>query len=222
MLNKLTLYVSVFVPLMGAMSACTSDSEATDAIDQGHGVTFTAREASRSTLISNSNITDNAFAVYGDMVLTSSASTATPTVAFDATRVTCTDGKWSYDNQQYWFPSHTYSFVALYPADANVSDINYQNSRLSFTYTYPDEYTQATDLLVANHRRRYTSSGTATPVAFDFRHLMARLDFVANVDPAIGNGSVTIHSISLRNVYTQATYTVLPAPTASQTDDWTT
>lgn len=223
MFNKLTLYVSVFVPFMGAMSACTSDSEPADAVEQGIGVTFTAREASRTALISNSTITANTFAVYGDMVLTSSASTATPTVVFDNTEVKYADGKWGYTDTQYWFPSHTYSFVALYPAaDANVSDINYQNSQLSFTYTYPTEYSDATDLLIANHRRRYTTTGTATPVAFDFRHLMARLDFVANVDPAIGTGSVTIHSLALRNVNTKATYTVLPATTTSQTDDYTT
>lgn len=228
MLNKLTLYLCAIVPLTGALSACSSDNVSADIPEQGFGVTFTAREASRATLTSDLNITDNTFVVYGDMVQTSTP-TATPTTVFDATPVTYADGKWSYANLQYWFPSHTYSFVALHPAaDNNVSDINYQNSQLSFTYTYPDDYTQATDLLVANHRRRYSDnrtdngSGTINPVEFNFRHLMARLDFVANVDPAIGNGSVTIHSISLRNVNTQATYTVLPATTTSQTDDFTT
>lgn len=212
MFNKFTLYVSVLVPLAGAMSACDSESSTTDIIEQGTGVTFTAREASRTTLISNSTISQNSFAVYGDMVPTASASTDAPTVVFDGNEVIYGNGAWSYANPQYWFPGHIYSFVALYPATYNnVSDLIYQDSRLSFTYTQPDDYTRAIDLLIANHRRRYTAAGNGSTVAFDFRHLMSRLDFVANVDPSIGTGSVTIDSITLRGVNTKAIFSIIPA-----------
>lgn len=233
MLNKLTLYLCAIVPLTGALSACSSDNVSADIPEQGFGVTFTAREASRATLTSDLNITDNTFVVYGDMVQTSTP-TATPTTVFDATPVTYADGKWSYANLQYWFPSHTYSFVALHPAaDNNVSDINYQNSQLSFTYTYPDDYTQATDLLVANHRRRYsdnrtdngsgTITGTINPVEFNFRHLMARINFTGNVNAAL-TSNVTFHSITISGLYGKSTYTVTPASvsqTATLTDDYT-
>ncbi|MDE6370696.1 MAG: fimbrillin family protein [Duncaniella sp.] len=199
---------------MGALCACTSESDTNPSEGLNACVTFTAAEVARTSLIYNSNITGDAFAVYGDMVRTDIAG-ATSSATFTGTKVSHNGSAWVYDDARYWIPSNTYTFAALYPfAAPGLADISYQNSTLSFTYNYPTDYTDASDLLVSAHRRIYEKSETeqAAPVAFPFSHIMARLDFVANVSPAIGNGSVTIRRITMSGVSVQGQYTITPAP----------
>lgn len=207
---------------IGALAACTSSPETEDL--QSAQVQFRASEISRSSLTTIETIKESPFAVYGDMVSTSKAS-ATPTVVFNGTEVKYTDGAWSYSDPQYWFPGQTYSFVAIHPATpANIDGTpNYENNKLSFQYTYPESYGNAQDILVAAHRRKY-APGNPHAVAFNFAHIFARLNFVAKIDPALGEGNtVTITRLALRNVFDKATYSITPSPIASgtsETDDF--
>lgn len=209
---------------IGTLASCTSSSH-DDELQSNLEMKFEARQSSRASLVTKTNITDNDFSVFGDMVK-SATPTATPRIVFDATEVSYTDGQWKYANTEYWFPDYTYSFVALYPAynqddeNSNVTNLTYENNRLAFTYTQPADYKQATDILTATHRRRY-QAGNPHSVAFNFDHTMARLNFTAIVDQTIAAGMV-IDRFSLTNIRTQATYEITPAAlgTLTETDDY--
>lgn len=203
---------SVFAAaVIGGLAACTSSHETEEL--QSAQVQFRASEISRSSLTTIETLRANgsSFAVYGDMVSTSNAA-ATSTVVFNGTEVKYADGAWSYSDPQYWFPGQTYSFVALHPATfTGLGETpNYENNNLSFQYTYPESYDYAQDILVAAHRRKYTP-GNPHAVAFDFGHIMARLNFVAKVDPNV-QGEFVIDRMSLHNVSNSATFTVSPSP----------
>lgn len=203
---------------IGGLVACTSSNETEEL--QSAQVQFRASEISRSSLTTIETIKESPFAVYGDMVSTSNAA-ATPTVVFNGTEVKYTDGAWSYSDPQYWFPGQTYSFVAIHPATpANIDGTpNYENNKLSFQYTYPESYGNAQDILVAAHRRKYTP-GNPHSVAFEFKHIFARINFVAKVDPT-SQSSIVIESLALVNISKQATYSVKPAATTNETSDFT-
>lgn len=212
-------YLLMAVASTGLLAACTSGSTVGDDPAEECAVKFEAREASRASVITNSTLTDNAFAVYGDIVRTSGG--ASPRQIFDGTQVTHTADGWSYGTPQYWFPGYSYSFVAVCPVPGqNISDLNYENNRLAFTYS-PSGYQDASDVLIATHRRRYTEGNSST-VAFKFRHTLSRLNFVAQVDPD-SEDDVMIERLALNDVVTGASYEIIPASisSGSETDDYT-
>ncbi len=219
MLNKLTYYTCVVGTLL-TLAACVSGSSNNDEPQSDIEVKFLATESTRSSLVNNTTIHNESFAVYGDMKL--SSSTELPTVIFNGTEISYNNGAWSYADIQYWRPLHTYSFVAIHPypsLNSNISDINFDHSTLSFTYTYPADYSQAKDILTATHRRNFSES-TLHPVAFDFSHILARLNFVVSVDPSLG-AAVSIKHISLRNIGNTASYSIAPAVLQSgETNDY--
>lgn len=195
---------------------CAASSE-TDEPTTGAEMRFTAGEASRSSLVTNDNL--KSFAVYGNMISTSTPGTRT--TVFDNTPVTLADGAWTYEDTQYWFPGQTYSFAAVhFPTTDNISNLTYSDDKLTFRYTAPADYTKTDDILTAAHRRIYQAP--ATPVALSFGHIMARINFVASVDPSIPNVDITIHKIVISGVATRANYTLQAAPIAAnskQTSD---
>ena len=204
-------------------TACSSTESVDESLNDGVTVKFTARTTdSRATIIDNTTNKLTTFKVYGDMVPTASASTANPIIVFNGTDVNFseTDNAWKYDNLQYWFPNHTHSFVSFYaPNLDNISNLAYAGGKLTFNYTAPTDYKDIPDILTSVHRRQYEKS--ATPVSFNFGHAMARINFVAKVDPTIPNQTITINRISIKNIASRATYSLQPAPITSgkQTSD---
>lgn len=219
-MTKYLDYAILSVAFLAILPSCTSTSSEPDEPGSANELKFAVVEDTRASLVTNTTIRNESFAVYGDMKLTSSSDT--PTVIFDGTEVAYNNGSWGYANVQYWFPLHTYSFVALHPYSAlqtNISDINFGSSNLSFTYNYPDNYSDAVDLLTATHRRSYTT-GAGHAVAFDFSHIMARLNFVIKIDQSLGS-SVKITHLSLKNIGQSASYSISPAVLQSgETNDY--
>lgn len=144
------------------------------------------------------------FAVYGDM---------NNVVLFNGTEVSHGSSGWTYSNTQYWFEGE-YSFVAIHPAKAN-SNLEYSDGKLSLRYTSPYQYE---DIMTATHRRVYTS-GSVTPVYFEFNHIFSRINFIAKVDPT-SQSQFKITRLALKNVATQASFEITPASTTSQTKDF--
>lgn len=216
MMFKKLLYSTFAVIAFGVVCACTSTTETDE--PAANEMTFTATQASRSSLVTDESLTD--FVVYANMVSSNKPSSLTP--VFEGTTVSKTADGWAYDNTQYWFPGQTYSFAAVHFSNTeNISNLTYSDDKLSFRYTAPTDYSQADDILAAAHRRKYTS-GPTTPVALNLGHIMARVNFVANVDAAVPDAVVTIHNIELSGVASRATYTLQPAALLSgstQTND---
>ena len=208
-------------------TACSSTESVDETLNDGVTVKFTARTTdSRANYITTNTLIKNSpFLVYGDMVPTASASTATPSIVFSGTSVTCdkSTNTWQYANPQYWFPGHTHSFVAVHPGNTTeLSNFQYQNGTLSFTYTLPENYKAAHDLITATHRRNYTlGAETTAPVAFQFNHALSRINFYAQVKNS-QETPIVIDQLTLQNVHTSATYTISPASIVSgiSTDDF--
>ena len=214
-------YIIILIALCGLMPSCTSDTPAES--DEGAEVTFATAELSRAVAMSSLNTEGFSFAIYGDMKFMNSDQ---PVNVFGGNAVTYRSGKWTYNDTQYWFPKHEHSFVAVYPAVTDgMSDAEYAASRLSFTYTLPETYSEASDLMVATHRRQYqydgNSSSLALPVNLQFQHIMSRINFKVTNDKAADIVRVT--EIKLDGLNRTGSFTIIPAqllPGSRQTDDY--
>ncbi|MDE6480516.1 MAG: fimbrillin family protein [Muribaculaceae bacterium] len=167
--------------------------------------------STRGSVTTSDNIytEGNAFAIYGDMTDSSKS-----IVLFNGDDVTYDNSnQWTYSNPRYWFADYEYSFVAMYPKTIpGLKDLNYENNRLAFSYTLPSNYSDATDILIAGHRRYYDSSSSdPTSVELSFGHIMTRLNFVAKIDAIAKDLGIEIKKISIKGVASNATYEVLPA-----------
>ncbi|MDE6283636.1 MAG: fimbrillin family protein [Muribaculaceae bacterium] len=212
-------YIIILIALCGLMTSCTSDTTAEPDAGAEVEVTFVTADPSRAVALSGINTEGSTFAIYGDMKFMNSDR---PVNVFGGNAVTYRSGKWTYEDTQYWFPQHEHSFIAMHPAGATgLSETEYSNSQLSFTYTLPDNFEDARDLLVATHRRMYSGmSSSANPVMLRFWHIMSRINFMMNCYEPADKISV---SIELQGVNKTGTFSIIPAPLSSggeQTNDY--
>ncbi|MDE7349936.1 MAG: fimbrillin family protein [Muribaculaceae bacterium] len=171
------------------------------------------------------NIYNNTFAVFGDMTSLDSSYDVKNLVIFNGDEVKHDGTQWAYSNPRYWFTNYEYSFVALYPKTFTglAADLSYENNRLAFSYTLPSDYTQATDILIAGHRRKAATSNVDKKVELGFGHIMSRLNFVAKVEYTGQNSGIEIKSITIKGIASKGTYTALPATIStgySETSDF--
>lgn len=221
---KLT-YLFILSAVACLLSSCTSDAPDSD-FGKKAEISFAVSDRTRAV---TTDITE--FAVYGDMKLAAN-NTATPTVIFNKTKVEYTGTRWYYPNVQYWFPQHEHSFVAVSPSlvlEAD-PDIQYLNSKLSFSYGFPTSANGAflnpdivPDIVVATHRRLYNPTDINLSTVFGFSHIMSLVNFAPALDD---NGMdkddyILFHKMELSGVNTKARFDILPAPRLSgnQTDD---
>lgn len=214
MYHKLKYLYCLPILVACLMSSCNSDMLDSEDVDMGTELSFDIKDLSRASVTREFN----QFAVYGDTKFKD----YDPTVVFDKTIVRYQNNKWSYDGTQYWFPKHLYSFVAIYPdAATGMTEPVYLNSQLSFTYTLPDDYKSAADLMVATHRRFYDTSSSTSSVKLSFGHILSRINFLLKNDGAADIVRVT--KIELEGVNRTGSFSITPASLSSgsqQTDDY--
>ncbi|MDE7475371.1 MAG: fimbrillin family protein, partial [Duncaniella sp.] len=180
MIDNLKYFACCAYALAAMMVSCSSaDSEPQCAGSEE--LVFVTAEPSRAAVTTTANLTAKPFTVYGDVCLANGEGSLTELM--NGRQATFTSGKWNYGTTLYWFPNHIHSFVALHPIEAinktrTVTDVNYDDGRLSFSYTHPSDYKNASDLLIATHRRRYDQElgKTVEPVSFTFEHILSVLD----------------------------------------------
>ncbi len=187
---------------------------------------FSVESGSRAAVMSGDNLTDYPFAVYSDMVSMDGTPESSFITVHDATVVSYSpsERKWAYDNTQYWFSGYQYSFVAYHPAGAPwLSGIRYSKNHLQFTYSQPDDYKDACDVLIATHRRNYTG-GKAEAVRFGFAHILTNVNVEMSYNcSSSGPTSITVDDLTFRNIPTKSTYAIKPAPligSSMMTSDW--
>lgn len=224
------IYHSILIIAAAGATACSSESNAPEPAVEAQELSFQANTDTRASVVTTMN---TPFEVYGEFATTGDPA-ASHTQLFNATPVSLSGGKWTYGTPEYWMPGNTYSFIALHPAPKDGAGVtgltnkeyDKDSQQLSFTYTLPDNYTDATDLLAATHRRQYNLGPTpTTPVSLNFTHLLARLNFTVHIS-SVGTQnqttSVMINSLTLRKVSNSATFTASSAPitTGTETDDY--
>ena len=218
---KYSIYALTAACVIGGCSSESLDGQ-TDGTQE---VEFTTGRETRSAVTTTSNLTGKAFAVYGDMKPFAAAAEASSTLVFNKEQVAYTSGSWKYGRSIYWFPSHQHSFVALHPFEAigttaggktTVTNVRYEDGTLSFSYTHPEDYKNASDVLVATHRRDYVPElgKKADPVNFTFEHTMAVLDIVAKyTEPLVygnQNNRIEIKEVILENINVSGNYSIRP------------
>ncbi|MDE5847911.1 MAG: fimbrillin family protein [Muribaculaceae bacterium] len=218
---KYSIYALTAACVIGGCSSDSPDGQ-TDGTQE---VEFTTGRETRSAVTTTSNLTGKAFAVYGDMKPFAAAAEASSTLVFNKEQVAYTSGSWKYGRSIYWFPSHQHSFVALHPFEAigttaagktTVTNVRYEDGTLSFSYTHPDDYKNASDVLVATHRRDYVPElgKKVDPVNFTFEHTMAVLDIVAKyTEPLVygnQNNRIEIQEVILDSINVSGNYSIRP------------
>ena len=226
---KYSIYALTTACVIGGCSSESPDGQ-TDGTQE---VEFTTGKETRSAVTTTSNLTGKAFAVYGDMKPFAAAEESSSTLVFNKEQVAYTSGSWKYGRSIYWFPSHQHSFVALHPFEAigttaagktTVTNVRYEDGTLSFSYTHPDDYKNASDVLVATHRRDYVPElgKKADPVNFTFEHTMAVLDIVAKyTEPLVygnQNNRIEIQEVILDSINVSGNYSIRPDDLTQGTD----
>ena len=120
---------------------------------------------------------------------------------------------WSYavTNTQYWIPGNNYQFRAV--ADGNVSGVTEvvtDTDGMATAINLLDASAQK-DILTAQHNvTNYTkpTSGTPTPVAFTFDHILAKAKFTVKNTITTDNGyNYKVYNLSVNDVAKNGVYT---------------
>lgn len=207
------------------LTSCSSDPEP-QASNLGE-LKFDLQNISRASITNNDNFKLQSFRVFGDMKPVGSTSSSSIVVFNgDEVKYNSSANSWEYSNIQYWFPKHEYSFVAVHPATvlSEAAAPQYAGSRLSFTYTLPSDNKNATDILIATHRRECGEyeHKTTEPVRFKFSHILSLLSIVLSLnDNLMGEDKFLLHKLELAGFNNKATFNIAPASLQanSQTDD---
>ncbi len=145
----------------------------------------------------------DSFDVWAQMVMTDadgSPLTGTPVTVFSEEPVTTADGTvWSYVNTKYWEVAD-YAFAAIFPAEVDGASVAFDTSGNPVFKIDNYNATANYDLMTASQTASY--SGTASPVQFQFEHLLSRVSIAGRAE----NGNVTINSITLTGVSESGSY----------------
>lgn len=211
------------------MTSCVSDTSEPTPEVSGSRMVFDVSSLTRGSVTTSSNIKGNSFAVYGDMTysyktddLESESEITEIVLKASEVKYNAVSSGWICTTQRYWRPNAEHSFVAVHPYSAvHTVNANYLNNSLSFSYTLPTDFTDTPDLMVATHRRMYKfQKGTpVSAVRFNFFHIMSRINFLVKCEVE----KIKITKIELESVNKTGTFTIIPAPLTSgseQTDDY--
>ena len=145
----------------------------------------------------------DSFDVWAQMVMTDAGDsplTGTPVTVFSEEPVTTADGTvWSYVNTKYWEVAN-YAFAAIFPAEVDGASVAFDTSGNPVFKIDNYNATANYDLMTASQTASY--SGTASPVQFQFEHLLSRVSIAGRAE----NGNVTINSITLTGVSESGSY----------------
>ena len=131
----------------------------------------------------------------------------------DNETVSKTDGVWQTLQQHIWPGKGYVRFVAYAPADLNGLSVAAATGMPRFTYTVPSDVAEQKDFLVAATEVEGNGDGAVT---LKFGHPLTAVRFVTSAN-IIGG---TINSLSVKNVYSKATFTPAVSGTGALTGTW--
>lgn len=222
-------------------TSCMSESE--PVLESEEQLRFEVAEVtSRTSISTNSNLNTKSFSLFGDMNRKGEYFPGLKLI-FNGDKVTFQNNKWEYGPPMYWLMGQEHSFVAIYPSFdsfSGLTDLDYTNSKVSFTYTVPVadgliDYKDVPDLLVATHRRKYNFD-TAGAVKLRFSHLLSRINIAPALDevlmyedqnetdklnhPDNKDEYISFHKIEIYSLKTKASFSFTPASIQTgQTDE---
>ena len=173
------------------LAACTS--EVTDEALPGSAspIAFRTAEMTKAVVDDNNPMTEfSVWGWYGDA----------NTQVFNKQLVTNTNGAgWTYSPYQYWVEGQSYRFYAVYPTNVGNCDADGTITVSNF------DCSQGVDLMTADNTGISYKEGDLTKaVSFTFRHELARVNIVVQVDPGV---TVTGLSATLEGFHDTGTLT---------------
>lgn len=139
------------------------------------------------------------FDVWAQMVMTDAGGdplTGTPIAVFTEEPVTTADGSvWSYVNTKYWEVAD-YAFAAIFPAEVDGASVAFDTSGNPVFKIDNYNATANYDLMTASQTASYR--GTASPVQFQFEHIMSNIVFEARTAPVLIQNGVTMTITSFK------------------------
>lgn len=176
----------LLLAVAASFAACTQNEEINDAISQQE-IKFdqVLNKTTKAEIVNPSDLANPGFSVFGKK---------TPNAGGDAfwvfgkdteangTQVSSSDAgaSWSYTGTQYWDKVATYKFYAAAPYNANIT---FDKETELFTFSnvnWGTDESVAFDYLIDRNGATVDASAegaTANPVAFEFHHVMAKVDF---------------------------------------------
>ena len=173
------------------LAACTS--EVTDEDLQGDASPIAFRTAEVTKAVVENFTSGDAFSVWGGYDNDATGVFNNETVSYNGTAWTYTGG------DRYWVFDKTYDFYAVYPTtvDAEVETDG--------TITINNFNSSDIDLMTADNTGiKYAEGATTEAVSFTFRHELARVNIVVQVDPEV---EVTNLSATLEGYDSKGTLT---------------
>ena len=211
MMNKIQHFPSRLWRLLALalpLAACTS--EVTDEVPDTGASPIAFRTAEVTKAVKNDFTNGDAFFVWGWY---SDNATNVSTNVFDNVPVTYNGTAWTYTGgDRYWTFGNTYDFYAVYPTTVN-ADVATDG-----TITVSDfDCSNSVDLMTAEETDITYNTGDPThAVSFTFRHELARVNVVVQVDPGV---TVTDLSATLKGFHDTGTLT--RTATGASWNSWT-
>ena len=134
------------------------------------------------------------FDVWAQMVMTDAG--GAPLTVFTEEPVSTTDGSaWSYVNTKFWEVAD-YTFAAIFPAEVNGASVTFGTAGNPVFSIANYNATANYDLMTASQTVSYR--GTASPVQFQFEHIMSNIVFEARTAPVLIQNGVTMTITSFK------------------------
>lgn len=122
---------------------------------------------------------------------------ATANTVFDGEEVSTADGSaWTYSNTRYWEGDAEYRFAAIFPAEVDGASVAFDTSGNPVFKIDNYNATANYDLMTASQTASYR--GTASPVQFQFEHIMSNIVFEARTAPVLIQNGVTMTITSFK------------------------
>ncbi len=173
MTNKTSFLATSLSGLLAlVLGACTSEV-ADGGLPDGGAAPIAFRMPEVTKAVVENFTSEDAFSVWGGY-------DDNATNVFNGEAVTYDGSTWSYVGTRYWIADKTYDFYAVYPKDAGSCD-----ERGTLT-VFDFDSSEGVDLMTAEETGiRYTEGQTPKAVAFTFRHELARVNIIVQVDPGV-------------------------------------
>lgn len=180
-----------------ALASCSSNDAIEEIVEDEVAIDFEGltNKSTRAEIADEAALaTAGGFAVFGEKHKTDLEFTAwnntNGTVIFNNVNVTgsksgsATDYTWTYSGTKYWDKTATYNFYAIAPYEASPKYTPDANGKFTITDVASNLAADSKDYVIDRDGVTNVSGATyaagKTPVAFDFHHIMAKVDFKAN------------------------------------------
>lgn len=178
------------IGVIAVLAGCASTSEEPESPTARQAMRFGVKIDESRAIVTNETLKADgeSFSVWSTFSRDDEEQTVAPILLFDGETVTRSEGTWSYENTQYWFPKYDYQFRAIYPAGMDGVSTSFDEttgnlSLKNFDTTKGIDLMAAATTVAAAVTETYENPDvTPAPVNMEFKHLLSRITFSGHSD----------------------------------------